>query len=167
MNNIFRDLIMFTYLMQSPLLAHDTYLGLIVGKHSVIFPNMCSFIFVPKTIWFIFRIGGSINHVYCCFGLFPCGFKAMWPLATTNGPPSQLCPRATEMVRFCIQNDVTCWRWSDIKLIGSSYPKKGSSVEVRCYNFADPRLVKCQDRPFWFMSWISRATTSNFWIRLA
>jgi hypothetical protein len=32
-------LIRFTYLMQSPLLAHGNYLGLILAKHGVIFPK--------------------------------------------------------------------------------------------------------------------------------
>jgi hypothetical protein len=42
MNNIFRDLIRFSYLMQSPLLAHVNYLGLNPTKHRVIF-SKCGF----------------------------------------------------------------------------------------------------------------------------
>jgi hypothetical protein len=39
MDNIFGDLIRFTYLMQSPLLAHGNYLRLTLAKHGVIFPK--------------------------------------------------------------------------------------------------------------------------------
>jgi hypothetical protein len=37
MDNIFEDLIRFTYVMQSPLLAHSNYLRLILAKYGVIF----------------------------------------------------------------------------------------------------------------------------------
>jgi hypothetical protein len=55
MDNIFGDLIRFTYLMQTPLLAHDNYLLLTLAKHGVIF---------PKYVFLNFRARNYMAYIY-------------------------------------------------------------------------------------------------------
>jgi hypothetical protein len=55
MNNIFKNLIRFIYLMQSPLLAHGNFLRLILAKHGVNF---------LKYAFFNFRAKNYIAYIY-------------------------------------------------------------------------------------------------------
>lgn len=53
----FRDLIIFSYLMQRPLFSHVKCIGVIPPKPGVIFSQYAFFNFRAKTIWLIFRNG--------------------------------------------------------------------------------------------------------------
>jgi hypothetical protein len=48
MDNIYRDFIRFSYLVQSPLVAYVNFLGLILAKHGLIFSKCIFFNFRAK-----------------------------------------------------------------------------------------------------------------------